>query len=72
MKKNTMPSTPVRKTKKCPKKRTYVVLKCAKVSTKKPVRKQGKVITMKCGIKSAARKYAMRVHRMFTYTVRER
>lgn len=57
--------TPVRKTKKCanPKKRTYVVLKCIKISTKKPVTKQGKVITAKCGINSAARKYAMRVRR---------
>ena len=41
----------------------YTVLKCNKVSAKKPVSAQGKTITMKCTSTAAAGKYATAVYR---------
>ena len=36
----------------------YIVLKCSKVSTRKPIEKQGKVVNMKCSGKAVAQKFA--------------
>ena len=57
-------SSKSKSTKKCtlPAKR-YIVLKCAKVSSKKPISSQGKVITMKCTSASAAGKFATAMYK---------
>lgn len=50
-----------RKCKLAPKR--YIVLKCAKISSKKPITKQGKVLKMKCSSARAAAKYAIAMHK---------
>lgn len=41
----------------------YIVLKCAKVSDKKPLKEQGKVLRMKCSGARAAARYAITLYK---------
>ena len=57
------------KTCKVPK--TYIALKSSKVSLKKPIAKQGKLITMRCNSVTAAKKYATAVYKKSGRTLKK-